>query len=94
MRTFSLTLIVAMTLIAAAGVTRVHAAADVRADPAPAISLQQQVDQHDDTRVAVQLAVLGAAAVVVVVLGTGAYFLRKKLGLVAPPPKQDGAGHH
>lgn len=93
MRTFSLATIAAIALIAAAGVTSVHASAGTRAAGTPPISLQQQVDQHDDTRVGVQLAVAGAAAVVVVVLGTGAYFLRKRLGLVAPPPKQDG-GHH
>jgi hypothetical protein len=44
--------------------------------------------------VEVQITVLVAAVTLVVVIGTGAYFLRKRLGLTAPPPKQDAGGHH
>ena len=36
----------------------------------------------------------GAAAVVVVGIGTCAYFLRRLLGLTAPPPVQPSGGHH
>ncbi|HZP56452.1 MAG TPA: hypothetical protein VFC53_02720 [Dehalococcoidia bacterium] len=55
---------------------------------------QQGVPWHEGTRVEVQLAVFGLAAFVVVVVGLGAYVLRKKLGLVAPPPEQPTGGHH
>jgi hypothetical protein len=44
------------------------------------------IDQNDDTRVDAA-AVLGAVAVVVVGIGTCAYFLRRLL-LTAPPPVQ------
>lgn len=71
---------------AAAGVTAAVEAAD--AQP------QQQVDDNDDTRVEVQLAVLGAAAFVVLVVGGAGYLLRKRLGLVAGPPEQGQGGHH
>ena len=53
----------------------------------------QGVDDNDDTRVEVQLAVLGVAAFTVVVVGSGAYLLRKKLGRVKGPPDQSAAGH-
>jgi hypothetical protein len=95
MRTLSIALLAALTLLAAASVTRAHAAAAPPPGMPPALLYQQkQVDQHADTRVAVQLVVLGTAAVVVVVIGTGAYFLRKRLGLTAAPPEQGADGHH
>jgi hypothetical protein len=96
MRTFSIALLISMTLLASVSVGGVYAASDVRTIEAhrTIAPQQQQVDQHDGSRVAVQLTVLGLAAVVVVVVGTGAYFLRKKLGLTAPPPQQSGGGHH
>lgn len=53
----------------------------------------QQVDDNDDTRVEVQLVVLGIAAFTVVGVGSAAYLLRKKLGLVKGPPDQSAAGH-
>jgi hypothetical protein len=55
---------------------------------------QQQVDDNDDTRVEVQLIVLGIAIGTVFVAGTGIYLLRRKLGLVAPPPEPGSDGHH
>ena len=63
---------------------------------APAVLQQQTVDDNDDTRVEVQVTVLAVAVGVVVVLGTLLYFLRKRLGLVPPPPDPEaaGAGHH
>ncbi len=96
MRKLSLALLVGVALLASATVGGAYAASDVHLVEAhQTIDAQQQhVDQHDDTRVGVQLTVLGLAAVVVVVIGTGAYFLRKKLGLTAAPPPQTGAGHH
>jgi flagellar biosynthesis protein FliP len=96
MRTFSIAMIIGIALLASASIGGAYAATDARTFEAhqTIAAQQQQVDQHDDTRVAVQLTVLGLAAVVVVVVGTGAYFLRKKLGLTAPPPQQTGGGHH
>jgi hypothetical protein len=52
------------------------------------------VPSNDDSRVAVQWGVFGAAAFTVVVVGIGAYLLRKRLGLVAPPPDQGSDAHH
>jgi hypothetical protein len=56
--------------------------------------LQERVDDNDDTRVEVQLVVLGIAAGSVVGVLGGAYLLRRKLGLVPPPPGDDAASHH
>lgn len=56
--------------------------------------LQQPVDQHDGSRVEVQLLVAGIVAGLVVGVGTGAYLLRRKLGLTAYSPEQAGGGHH
>lgn len=61
---------------------------------APATHTQQGVDQHDDSRVDVQLVVAGITAVVVVGLGSAAYVLRRKLGLTAYDPKEASGGHH
>ncbi len=48
---------------------------------------------EDDDRVEVQLLVLGIVIGTVFVLGTGAYLLRRKLGLTAYTPPVD-SGHH
>lgn len=72
---------------------RAEAASDVAA-PATAANARQTIDDNNDTRVDVQLAVLGIALGTVFVLGTGAYLLRKKLGLVPPPPEEAAGGHH
>ena len=56
--------------------------------------LQRPVDQHDGSRVGVQLVVAGITAALVVGVGTGAYLLRRKLGLTAYAPEQAGGGHH
>lgn len=72
--------------VAAAGIAPQPEAAPVLA--------QQQVDQHDDTRVEVQVVVLATAAFTVVGLGGAGYLLRRRLGLVAPPPEQPAGGHH
>ena len=83
---------VVLALSAGAGATR---AADVADDgPAAAMLAQADVDDNDDTRVEVQLVVLGAAIGLVVVVGTAAYLVRRKLGLVAPPPEPGNDGHH
>jgi hypothetical protein len=64
-------------------------------EPAAEVSRQETVDDNDDTRVEVQLVVLGVALALVVGLGIPLFLLRKKLGLVPPPP-EPGAGdpHH
>ena len=96
MRLLSLTMILALTLLLAATAGRAYAAPLPPHDTRAAVSYQQKthVDDHDESRVAVQLIVAGVAAGVVVVAGSGAYLLRKKLGLVAPPPAQGSGGHH
>jgi 4-hydroxybenzoate polyprenyltransferase len=97
MRLLSLTFLFSLVLMAAAAISSpAHAAAVPPAGALPAVMAQQkpEVDQHDDSRVAVQLVVLGIAAGVVVGVGSCAYVLRKKLGLVAPPPQQGVGGHH
>ena len=94
-------LTLALLLVAALGAATASAAhaafLDPSADKAPASRQQDQpavIDDNDDTRVEVQLAMLGIAAFTVVGLGGAAYVLRKKLGLVAPPPEQPAGGHH
>ncbi len=98
MRPITLSLVLAVTLLGALSASR-HAAAAAATPHTPAsVAVQQQAPQpvpsHDDSRVGVQVGVLCAAVALVVVVGTGAYFLRKALGLTAPPPKQDAGGHH
>ena len=61
----------------------------------PAVPARQtHVDDNDDTRVEVQIVVLGIALGTVFVVGTGVFLLRRKLGLVAPPPDPESGGHH
>ena len=92
MRVLLLSLVI-MCALASYASPRSEAASDVAA-PATAATARQAVDDNDDTRVDVQLAVLGIAIGTVFVLGTGAYLLRRKLGLVPPPPEEAAGGHH
>jgi hypothetical protein len=93
MRALLLSLVIICALAVDAS-PRTGAASDI-ADPAPAATARRQaIDDNGDTRVEVQLVVLGIAIGSVFVLGTGAYVLRKKLGLVPPPPEQGTDGHH
>ena len=96
MRLLSISLLLAATLFA---VTSLRPALAAIAQPGAATEAamrqdRPQVSSNDDTRVRVQVGVLCAAVGVVVVAGTGAYLLRKRFGLVKPPPKQDAGGHH
>ncbi len=98
MRLIALSLVLAVALLAALQPSR-HASAAVVAPHTPAIVAAQQqtpqpVPSNDDSRVGVQVGVLCAAVAVVVVVGTCAYFVRRRLGLGGPPPAQDAGGHH
>jgi hypothetical protein len=95
MRMFSLVLAAAVLALALSQVRAADAdAAGVTGEAAVTVSSQQQVDDNDDTRVEVQLVVLGIAAFVVLGIGAAGYVLRKRLGLVPPPPGPDAGGHH
>jgi hypothetical protein len=93
MNLFRILLICAVLPLAAPFATAHAADVAIPARVAPAPQ-QQEVDDHDDTRVEVQLVVLGLAAFTVLGVGIGAYLLRKRLGLVEGPPEQPAGGHH
>jgi drug/metabolite transporter (DMT)-like permease len=89
---FVLGLLIAMSAVAF--VTGHAAAASEHGDVSVAPSYQQnEVDDNDDTRVEVQLVVLGIVIATVFVFGSCVYLLRKRLGLVAPPPEPGVNGH-
>jgi uncharacterized membrane protein YczE len=70
-------------------------ATDLVADAAAmAMHQQSEVDDNDDTRVEVQVVVLAIVIGAVLVFGTAVYLVRRRLGLVPPPPEQGGDGHH
>ena len=97
MRLLSTTLIAVILMLAAVPLAgRAFAAPSTPLAPSQGATYQQRpaVDDHDESRVTIQLIVAGIAAGVVVVVGSGAYLLRKKLGLVAPPPAPGASGHH
>jgi hypothetical protein len=90
-----LPLILALTLLAAASVhVAFRASAAQEHGGETAVAAQEQQTDDDDDLVEVQLVVLGAALFVVVGLGTAGYLLRKRLGLIPPPPGPDAGGHH
>ena len=60
---------------------------------APAVSYQE-IDDNDDTLVEVQLAVVVIVFGMVFVVGSLLYLLRRRLGLVAPPPDQAAIEDH
>ena len=97
MRNLTLALVL-LAALSAATASAAHAASlDPSSDESPAARQQDQprvIDDNDDTRVEVQLAMLGIAVFTVVGVGSAAYLLRRKLGLVAPPPEQPAGGHH
>jgi hypothetical protein len=98
MRILSLAVLVFL-LITAAALARPAEAADVPASHTKAQAMvhaapPRPVNDHDESRVAVQLVVAGVAAGLVVGVGTAAYMLRRKLGLTAYTPDKDAGGHH
>ena len=76
-----------LTIVGAATTPAVGAAR--ASHPAGAV----QVASVSDT-VIVQVAVVSAVVFVVVIVGLVAYNVRKRLGLVPPPPDQPAGGHH
>jgi hypothetical protein len=99
MRLLPLILMTLFIVVAIAGVRPVVASGSpgeaARAGAMLAGTPPQPVNQHDDSRVGVQLVVAGIAAGLVLGVGTGAYLLRRKLGLTAyAPPNAAGGGHH
>ena len=91
----ALVLVAVMLLAVAGGVSRASAIQHAPAQAHPLAAPQTTpVPSHDDTRVGVQIGVVVAAVLTVVVVGTAAYFIRKRLGLVAGPPEQPSGGHH
>ncbi len=62
--------------------------------PAAGAAAATPVPAHDGSRVGVQLGVLGAAAFMVIVVGSVAYLVRRRLGLAAPSPEQPPDAHH
>jgi hypothetical protein len=94
MRGLLLILALATMVPASAVVAQRAAAADATAGSTASRAHSQQVEPApDDDRVEVQLVVLGVAVGLVVVFGSLAYLVRRKLGLVAPPPEPDEGGH-
>jgi hypothetical protein len=90
-----LVLMLAVVLAALVAGRSAASASEVLPAAEAVVSVQaQEVDDNDDTRVEVQLVVLAVALGTVFVFGTGAYFVRRKLGLVPPPPDQQADGDH
>lgn len=97
MRPIFLTILAAIMVVALAA-TRPAEASGVPTARTTATAIlatpPRPVDDHADSRVGVQLVVAGIAAGLVVGVGTGAYLLRRKLGLTAYTPDQNAGGHH
>jgi hypothetical protein len=100
MRLISIAVVVSVLLIGGAGAA--HASAATIAplshsllQTASPTAAQGAVPSHSGSRVGVQLVVLGCVAGLVVIIGSCAYFIRKRLGLTAPPPGEPPAapGH-
>ncbi len=96
MRAFIIALVLAVSAISGVSTMRGSASAAVTVPAlfAQMSERQQQVDDNGDTRVEVQLVVLGAAVALVPGVGIGAYLLRRRLGLVPPPPDASSDAHH
>jgi hypothetical protein len=91
---YLLLVVVTAAIFAATAIPRAAMAGEGE-DTRPPVSQQPvDVDDNDDTRVEVQLVVLGIAAASVVGAGLAAYFIRRRLGLTAYDPAAHGAGTH
>lgn len=101
MRRFTLVMLLLVSVISPAFLTGRASAASTPSvtQGIPAAPRQQTatstsaVPTNDDSRVGVQLVVLGIVAFVVIGIGSVAYLIRKRVGLIAPPPDQ-GSGQH
>ena len=99
MRNLAMLALVTAALLVAVS-TRAAAAADAPPQHTPATLSRQAkpvIDDHDESRVTIQLIVLGLAIGVVVVAGTAAYLVRRRLGLTAYDADAARAaqdGHH
>lgn len=93
MRFVSLILAITMLALALVPAGIASAAGDIERAAVTVSPQQETSGSDDDSRVEVQLVVLGVAAFVVVGVGAAGYVLRKRLGLIPPPPGPD-AGHH
>ncbi|MBI5287453.1 MAG: hypothetical protein HY873_00605 [Chloroflexi bacterium] len=84
-----------LTVAAAAPMRGANAASVAHEAPAPAVSAQEDgaASSGNDDTVAIQLSVLGAVLATVFVVGTGAYLLRRRLGLTAYTPPKDSGQH-
>jgi hypothetical protein len=89
-----LLVLVLLVAVAAAMPARSLAQAAPRAGGSPTAEATQQGAPDDDDTVAVQLVVLGVAVFTVVGIGLSGYLLRRRLGLVPPPPGPDAGAHH
>src|SRR5256712_7881672 len=81
----------ALTLGALASAGASAAASPVPAAPAMSPAANAGAASFAGTRVKVQLVTLGAVLVLVVGVGSTAYFVRKKLGLDVQSPPEDAA---
>ena len=99
MRNLAMLALVTAALLMAVS-TRAAVASDAPAQHTPATLSGQAkpvIDDHDESRVVVQLIVLGLVIGVVVVAGTAAYLVRRRLGLTAYDADAARAaqdGHH
>lgn len=93
MRFVSLILAITMLALALVPAGIASAVGDIERAAVTVSPQQETSGSDDDSRVEVQLVVLGVAAFVVVGVGAAGYVLRKRLGLIPPPPGPD-AGHH
>jgi hypothetical protein len=99
MRILTIAFIAVALLVAGAGAAHASAAIAPLAphllqQAASPTATQAAVPSHEGSRVGVQLVVLGSVAVLVVIIGSCAYFIRKRLGLTAPPPGEPPAAGH
>ena len=96
MRRFLLISVMMLALSAGVFTRSAWAASVVPPVTGPAIVAQQQIPDHDDSRVGVQLVVVAIAAGFVVGVGSLAFLIRWKLGRTAydRAAAEAALGHH